>query len=549
MNGQLSLGLYGIKDIPFGRNPGIIHDHNLSVFEEGRLVSHLHLERVSKNKFDAGIEYQLEEIVRQLKLVHPEHLSICSVDHELGKAFISDKGQIRFEASRASGSIEGLHPAECWWFGRRIPAFSMSHELAHLYSCLPFYGMFRENSLLVHYDGGASISNFSAWSFRKGKLKLLSAHNRLRKITNLFNANALVFRLTGTPPMQHHSVPGKLMGLASYGSYSSGVEEWLRMHEYFAGEWKSPRKFLDAVTADWGPGIKDIDNRNKFMQDIAATIHTVFIRESLQEIVSHIDSQGFKQLYFTGGCALSIKLNSALLNTGHFDDVLIPPCTNDSGLSLGAGAALAMEQGFTIEPTSPYLNNFGITRCESNSSGESLDRLAHLLEHGAIVAIYQGFGECGPRALGNRSILCRADSPVLARRLSMECKGREWYRPVAPVMLEKNARLFTGISQFPAASAYMLFDFAVLEEHRRELNGVVHTDGSARIQVLPERKAHPLLYDLLSLLESRYGRRALVNTSFNVKGKPMVHTEEDAMVSARKMHLDALLLNGMLHEF
>ena len=106
---------------------------------------------------------------------------------------LSRQGNVRFEAPLSRQLACGAEAGRCWWFGREVSAWALNHELAHLFSCLPFFGMFKENSLLVHFDGGASLSNFSAWLFKEGKLINLLAHWDYRYLTSIFNANALVF--------------------------------------------------------------------------------------------------------------------------------------------------------------------------------------------------------------------------------------------------------------------------------------------------------------------------------------------------------------------
>ncbi|MBN1598845.1 MAG: hypothetical protein JW894_11175 [Bacteroidales bacterium] len=122
-------------------------------------------------------------------------------------------------------------------FGKQIEAFNISHELAHLYSCIPFYGNFKENSLLIHFDGGASRSNFSVWHYKKNTVTLLDYHYKLKWLTNLFNTNALVFKLTSTQPKYHYGVPGKYMGLASFVNYNTDLEDWLIRNNFFTDIW------------------------------------------------------------------------------------------------------------------------------------------------------------------------------------------------------------------------------------------------------------------------------------------------------------------------
>jgi carbamoyltransferase len=549
MNGTIQLGIYGIHDISKGENPILIHDHNLAVYTHGRLQNYIHLERYTRKKFDASLSYHIEQITRDLGLAGKRNIELCFVDHELGKAFVSSEGRIRFEGSSGNALSSDLHEGTGYWFGERIPAYWLSHEVAHLYSCIPFYGGFRENSLLIHYDGGASVSNFSAWVYRAGHLTQISSHYKLKWLTNLFNANALVFKLTGTVPKYHNSVPGKFMGLSSFGTYKPDLEEWLDTNKYFFDIWASPNSFLAKLAKDWNITIKTIDNHHPFLQDIAATIHEIFIRESLKEILYLQKSSACKILYFTGGCALSIKLNSVIRDSKVFDEIYIPPCTNDSGLSIGAAVALSMEKGYIIQKEGPYIGSMEAEEPRLKDSTNNLEKIAGLINDYKIIGVCNGKSETGPRALGNRSIIARADSKILAEKISRKIKGREWYRPVAPVMLPEHARYVTGQKDFPISAQYMLYDFDISKERSREIEGVVHVDGTSRIQILENREQNPFLFDLLKFCSDNYGLRALINTSFNLKGEPIVQTFEQAMKSARKMKLDGLVLNGELVNF
>lgn len=546
MNGSVQLGIYGIHDISKGNNPLLIHDHNITVFSKGRLQYYIHLERYTRNKFDAGLSIHIEKIIRDLGLAGSKNIELCYVDHEIGKAFISSEGRIRFEGSSQNVLSANLHEGSGYWFGSSVPAYWISHEVAHLYSCIPFYGSFRENSLLIHYDGGASVSNFSAWIFRAGQLSPVLFHNKLKWLANLFNANALVFKLTNTPPKYHNSVPGKFMGLASFGTYNPKIEEWLEANNYFSDIWSSPGSFLSRMIEDWAIDIKTIDNRHPFLQDIAATMHEIFVRESLKEILHLQKSTACKTLYYTGGCALSIKLNSAIQASKAFKEIFIPPCTNDSGLSIGAAVALSKERGYTIQKEGAYIGSWHEEEISPEYSKQDLEKIAGLINDYKVIGICNGKSETGPRALGNRSIIARADSKILSERISKRIKGREWYRPVAPVMLAEYASYFTGAKDFPISARYMLYDFVILPERISEIKGVVHVDGTSRIQILENRELNPFIFDLLKTCAETYGLKALINTSFNRKGEPIIQSPEQAVQSAKEMNLDGVVINGQL---
>jgi carbamoyltransferase len=253
---------------------------------------------------------------------------------------------------------------------------------------------------------------------------------------------------------------------------------------------------------------------------------------------------GAEALYYTGGSALNIVANTRIIESNIFKEVFIPPCTEDSGLALGAAAFGEGQKHGEIETHSPYLNNWRISNIWPEYNDEIIAQVAELLLQQKVIGVCNGYGEAGPRALGNRSILALANSKSLANKLSMEKKGREWYRPLAPVALEKNTKYFTEQQQIHLLSKFMLLDFKVLPEKQNELEGAIHADGTARFQTIFARDENPFLFDLLTYLDKKHGVKALINTSFNAGGEPIVHTGEDARKSANKMQLDGLVLNG-----
>ena len=162
-----------------------------------------------------------------------------------------------------------------------------------------------------------------------------------------------------------------------------------------------------------------------------------------------------------------------------------------------------------------------------------------------IAGICNGTAETGPRALGNRSLVALADSRELAQKISMEVKKREWYRPVAPIMLLENAK--TVVEQKVSFLArFMLQDFTVKNGYREKMAGVVHANNTARIQTVADKSENPFMFRLLSFLHEKYGVNALINTSFNAQGEPIVHTAQQALQSAKKMKLDGIVINGKL---
>jgi carbamoyltransferase len=538
-----TLAIYGIQDRQNSEYPLYVHDHNLALMQNGNVLNFLQQERISRRKRDNSLHIHLKEILKEKKLPGSES-DLVFVDNVVGRSFISQDGEARFEAPLNEQLSIDLEKGKCWWFGKEKEAYVLNHELAHMFSCLPFFGPFKENSLLVHFDGGASLSNFSAALYKNGQITWLEYHWDLKPFSTIYNANALVFSIIGAKLPEQNSVPGKFMGFAGWGNYNPEIERWLYENEFFYDIWGKTSLFFKKAKAAFNVELKSFDQKNPFIQDVAATLQQIFIAKILEEFKKLAEKTGAETLYYTGGSALNIVANTQIIESHIFKEVFIPPCTEDSGLALGAAAFAEWKKHGTVQIHSPYLNNWGIENYEVNFTTDTIQRVAEMLAAGKVIGVCNGFGEAGPRALGNRSILARADSKKLARKISMEKKGREWYRPLAPLALEKNARYFTGQSEIHLLSQFMLIDFSVLPERQKELAGAVHADGTARFQTIFRKHQNPFLFDLLHLLDEKYNIRALINTSFNGKGEPIVHTTENALAAAQNMKLDGVVLNG-----
>lgn len=541
-----TFAIYGIQDRHNKGYPFFVHDHNMAIMEKGRIVRYLHLERYTRHKRDNSLHIRLKHLLKEQKLLG-EDFDLIFVDNVVGRTFLTQDGEVRFEAPLNKALSTGPEKGRCWWFGQEKTGYALSHELAHLFSCLPFFGPFRENSLLVHFDGGASLSNFSAAVYKNGSFRWVEYHWELKPYSTVFNANALVFALLGANQEDQNAVPGKFMGFAGWGTPGPTLQKWLEKHQYFQDIWDKRSLFFRQAKADFGIDLQSFDQKNPFLRDVAATLQEVFIQQVVKKMEQLAGETGTDYLYYTGGSALNIVANTRIIGSGIFREVFIPPCTGDCGLAIGAAAFAEWKKHGEVAVHSPYLNNWGIEGSPVSYTTSVVQQVARKLAEGNVTGVCNGFGEAGPRALGNRSLLALAGSKKLANEVSMIKKGREWYRPLAPVALRKNAIYFTGEDSINPLSKYMLVDFMVRPDRREEIAGAVHADGTARFQTIFERTDNPFLYDLLTVLDKNYGIKALINTSFNRKGEPIVHTPADAQDAARRMNLDALVINGKIH--
>ena len=538
-----TLAIYGIQDRFDYEHPFYVHDHNMALMHKGKVEWFVQQERISRRKRDNTLHIHLKSILKEKKLLGKDY-DLVFVDNVVGRTFLLQSGEVRFEAPINHELAAGMEKGKCWWFGEEKEAWVLNHELAHIFSCLPFYGNLQDNSLLVHFDGGASLSNFSAAVYKNGQFDWLEYHWDLKPYSTLFNANALVFAIIGAKLPEQNAVPGKFMGFSGLGNYRTELGDWLKSNNFFQDIWGKTSVFLDAAKRDWGIELKSFNQKDPFIQDMAATLQELFSQEIVKKLKELQEKTGAENLYYTGGSALNIVANTRIVSSGLFRQVFIPPCTEDSGLALGAAAFAEWKKRGAVEENSAYLNSWGIENYNAEFSSETIVEVAGQLAAKKLIGICNNFGEAGPRALGNRSILAFAGSKELSKKLSTEKKGREWYRPLAPVALEENVRYFTGQSEVHQLSKFMLLDFAVLPEKQQEIAGAIHADGTARFQSIAVEADNPFLFALLKYLDEKYDIKALINTSFNSGGEPIVHTEEDALKAAKKMQLDGVVLNG-----
>lgn len=266
-----TLGLYAIQDRVQLNYPFNVHDHSLVLFKVGKIIKFIQQERISGIKNDNKLNSGLYSILKSEKLINASLNDIIFVDNVIGRAFISNCGNIRFEAPLNNSISKSYEKGNCWWFDKNINGYVLNHELAHIFSCIPFYGNFKENSLLIHFDGGASKSNFSVWIFNKNKLKLIDYHWKFKYLSSFFNANALCFSIIGSSMVEQNSVPGKLMGLSAYGKYNNDIEKWLKLNNYFSDIWNNKKQFFQALKVDWNIHLNYFDTHHPFLQDIIAS--------------------------------------------------------------------------------------------------------------------------------------------------------------------------------------------------------------------------------------------------------------------------------------
>ena len=548
---MITVGLYGIQDAGLGHRPTWTHDHSLAVMRDGLVQTVVQLERHTGVKHDNTLPWHVCDLLDRL-VPADEPVRFVSVNSFAGNGFASADGRLRIEPDARVTVEDILMPARCMWLPDRLKrreaeAWIMCHEFAHVASILPFIGQFPDACLLVHIDGGASDSACSFWTVEGGKPRLLyRGWDDLKDEVNFFNVGVLGQLALGLTLGDHLSMPGKLMGFAALGRARPELLRWLDARGWFVdhdGDVDALRREIAAAFPTAAP----LDALNPLLQDLCACLQHRFQSRVVQRILDFQAQTGAKTLCYAGGAALNIATNVLLEQCGAFDEVWVPPCANDTGLALGAAAWLETRDLGRLPTHGPFLHTLDAPTVEPGT--QDLDAILDLLAAGKVVGVCNGAGEVGPRALGHRSILARADSVAVRRRVSEDIKQREWYRPVAPVVTEEIAQKAFGSEVLRSRLApWMLGAYAVRPTWQSHFAGVLHLDGTVRVQVV--RRDDPgqlFLHTLLTRAWRDHGIAGFLNTSFNRQGQPILQRHADAVSAARDLGLDAVVVHGSLH--
>ncbi|CAM5695781.1 carbamoyltransferase [Streptomyces viridifaciens] len=336
----------------------------------------------------------------------------------------------------------------------------------------------------------------------------------------------------------------KVMAMASYGT--PRMADVLRRHVYPTGDGG-----FHATAVPWtelAPALAPGQEWTQTHADLAASTQHV-LEEVMLDLARWLHGRtGDRLLTLAGGVALNCVANSRIAAEGPFDRVWVQPAAGDAGTALGAALHLAaaggdqplpmpgvdLGRGWSDAEVEAWLRR---ARVPYERPADVAAEVAAALADDGIVAWFQGRSEFGPRALGHRSLLAHPGRSANLERLN-DVKGREQFRPVAPMVLaDRAAKIFEG----PLPSPYMLFVHRVTAEWREKIPAVVHVDGTARIQTV-DRAADPLTARMLEEFELLTGLPVVVNTSLNTAGRPMVDDVRDALECFGSSPVDLLAL-------
>lgn len=411
------------------------------------------------------------------------------------------------------------------------------HHMAHAASSA-FAADGAERSSVLVFDGRGERASHLAARRVGNRLEALHAQD-------LPHSLGLVYEeLTEHLGFLRSSDEFKVMALASYGSPRLLPELRRYVHPTGDGGFRA----TGVPWAEFCPPRGADEPWTAAHADVAASAQAV-LEETLLDLARWLHGRTHDQvLTLAGGVALNCVANSRIAREGPFSRVWVQPAAGDAGTALGSALYLAAETGQDPEPMAGADLGRDWSDAELGAwlktAGVPFERpediaatVAQALADNAIVAWFQGRSEYGPRALGHRSLLAHPGHEGNLERLN-DVKGREQFRPVAPMVLAgRAAEIFDG----PLPSPYMLFVHDVAADWRERIPAVVHVDGTARIQTVdPVRE--PLVARMLTEFEKRTGLPVVVNTSLNTAGRPMVDDPRDALECFGSSPVDLLAI-------
>ena len=530
----------------------VFHDPAAALVVDGVTVAAAEEERFSRRKHGkppvAFSTWELPEQAMKWCLeeggVRPEELDAVaySYDPSLGVPLGADVTSEEWEGLRTlyvqraplflKTSLPGLDPQRV----RFVP-----HHVAHAASAHLAAGW--DDCAVLVLDGRGERASHLAGHVRERRLESLAAQR-------LPHSLGLVYEeLTAHLGFRRSSDEYKVMAMASY----AAPEHLDAFRELVRADMDGGFRVAPIDWSAFAPAARPGEELAPAHADLASSVQRR-LEEVLLDLASWLHNRtGATDLAMAGGVALNCVANSRLWREGPFERIWVQPAAGDSGTALGAAMHVALELGDDVQPMptaalgrgwddDELASKLSTAAVPHEHAGDIADAVADVLADDGVVAWFQGRSEFGPRALGHRSLLADPRRAENLEKLN-DIKGREQFRPVAPMVLAERApEIFDG---GPIPSPYMLFTHGVRPGWAERIPAVVHVDGTARIQTV-DREQEPLVARMLEAFEARTGVPVVVNTSLNTAGRPMVDSPRDALECFGSSPVDALAIGPYL---
>jgi len=451
----------------------------------------------------------------------------------------------------------------------------IEHHLAHAASAYYISGF--KDATIVTIDGVGEWATTTIGHAKRNKISID------KEILFPHSLGLLYSTLTTYLGFSANDAEYKVMGLAAYGDPAPFRKHFNQLIKICRdGSYTLNMKYFDFAWAEHMPSSEmsklfgyparqPESEMSQPYENIAATL-----QEKLEQVTFKLLNTAYKNyksanLCLAGGVALNSVMNGKILKNTPFKKLCIPPDPGDAGGAMGAALwtwhnYLQSEQSKKTKSKNNHLSSFSpylgpayawyivekalekyqLKYVLFTQKEKLLDKTANLLTQQKIIGWFQGRMEWGPRALGNRSILASAHKSEMKDIINSRVKYRELFRPFAPVILEEFASKYFHIDRpLPTCAKWMLMVYPFREKMKQKLPAVVHVDGSGRLQTVA-KKDNPLYYELVQAYFRKTKLPSIINTSFNVRGEPIVCTPEDAIKCFLRTDIDYLVIDQFL---
>lgn len=476
-----------------------MHDSSVSIADEERVLLVLEAERVFREKKKRCDRNEMELLIRTA--LNYCGISIVDIDGVACTAYLND------HLREKERNVEWLGEADIEIVGRRYRSLVLNHHLAHAAMIHAFGGASKGDAVIDVCDGGGDFGrSHSIYRLRNRHIELLAN----RPVHDTFSTR--FYDVVSRHLYRRIMCEGKLMALASLGNARSEMVAFLRGNLHVFNE--APEDAVSILAAAF-PVEQYLSSAKAW--DLAASAQSL-IEDLRVESVAELPRDA-PRVMLAGGATLNINANSRVKATlGDSRELLLPPCCDDTGQSLGALLYYCFEKAnVPVKCDMPFLGYGDGIRDIFLGDSKRSDEVVSFLANGGIVFVHRGPSEIGPRALGHRSILAKP-----SRRnfdvINHVIKQREFYRPLAPMVpIEAVQKWF----EWKSSSPYMLYAARVSDQSRLEAPGICHYDDSARLQTI-DPASDPFLHRVLTDLGDATGCPLLINTSLNPRGAPIL---------------------------
>ena len=571
----------------------LYHDASAALIRDGEIIAAAQEERFTRVKHDASLP------IRAVRwLLKSNGLGISDIKFLV----FYEKPLLKFERILATSvtyfpkswrlfplQMQAWLGDKLWLQSKLAETFNISkdailfseHHLSHAASafyCSPF-----DEAAILTVDGVGEWATTSIWKAKGTKIEPISEVRYPHSLGLVYSA------FTAHLGFVVNNGEYKVMGMSSYGKpvFKDKVMQLLSLNDdgsfeldlsYFAHHlsptYPTTSKFEELFGPSRLPG-SEFDVQSSHPKIRAESQHYANIAASVQEVLedviihlaSHAQKEtGSKNVCLAGGVALNAVANMKLAESGIFENIFAQPAAGDAGGSIGAAqwawnmvlaeedpkqiSKLKSKEPFSVhlgqvwsdEKSAEFLEDFHMLFTDLATEEKLIEDVAEELADGKIVGWMQGRFEWGPRALGNRSILADPRPPQMGEKINRQIKFREPFRPFAPMILKDD---FDDWFIAPQASIpmlpYMLCTVRARPEKADLIPAVVHVDQTARVQVI-DSQMYPLMFKVLTEFKKRTNVPILINTSFNLKGDPMVNSPVDAIATFLQSRLDILYI-------